>query len=120
MKSILMVIVLLTAGLSFAASENVSSLKMDSDSEVSANILKGHMQVGGGFNYRQSSPSNGELNSNYGIYPQVEYFVIDHLSLGGTLNFFGQNGSTTYTGYGIGPSLSYYFYQRNSIATYVG
>ncbi len=114
MKFIISLLVFASTSLSFA-NDNVSSVKAEQpSSEVLANIQQGNMQIGGGFWWEQNSEGRSTERS-YSIYPSVEYFVLDNLSLGGTLTYsYGE-----YITSGIGPSLSYYFFKDGKIAAHL-
>jgi len=115
MKLLLTAMVLLTSNFVFANTSNEMALTPSSALTSSSNLNKGNIQIGGGFSFTESMGA-----STYSFDPQMEYFVMDSLSVGGKLVSFGQKGtSDNYTAYGIGPSASFYFYKTGAIAAYV-
>ncbi len=82
-----------------------------------ANLNKGNIEVGGGFSWSQDNAS-GSSNAYYSIEPRAEYFIADSFSVGGNLSYAGQNGPYGYSGFGMGPSASLYFYQQGGTAGY--
>jgi hypothetical protein len=75
----------------------------------------GVLAIGGdtslNFQYQNDSPPTGSSSNiiNLGIAPNVQYFVIEGLSLGGTLVFDWQhpNQGSDVTTFGIGPTVGY-------------
>jgi len=118
MKTLISALIILASSLSFANTDTTLSMSKTQSPSTLANIKEGNMQIGGGFGW-STFRASGTTNSSYSIHPQMEYFVIDNLSVGGTLSYMGQSGDTSYTGYGLGPSLSYYFLEQGPIAAYV-
>lgn len=115
MKLVLATLVLLTSNFVFANTANEMTTTAPQVFTTSANLNKGNIQIGGGFSFTDSAGI-----STYTIDPQVEYFVMDSLSVGGRLLYFGERGSANpFNGYGVGPSASYYFYKDGPIATYI-
>jgi hypothetical protein len=115
----------IAATLIFSASISQAIAATDSTSQMAAlsppkiaNIQKGNVQVGGSLGFSHYN-SGGTSASSYYFDPQAEYFVMDRLSVGGSISFMGQSGNYSYTSYGLGPSLSYYFYESGPMAAYV-
>jgi hypothetical protein len=75
------------------------------ESDVGANkyITKGHWTISGGASLSYNTGGSG---ANLAIYPSAQYFVMDHLSVGGEA-FVGLNSS--YNTFGLGPAMTYYF-----------
>ena len=81
--------------------------------DIEPKINKGDMMVGGsvGFAYSTYSRLTFELN------PTIEYFVVDRLSLGGTI---GLGYSDAFVSYLLGPSATYYFWKSDRLTSSVG
>lgn len=116
-------VLLLTLTASFSASADVNYEGMESESTVGfsergfptseiKNITKGHMQVGGGASLNYGTPNTTLL----AVYPSFEYFFIDHLSFGASLNY---SASRNYENTGLGPSGTWYFGQHEQWAFFV-
>lgn len=80
---------------------------------VYANILAGDLKVGGGFDISYGDRQATTIS----LSPSVEYFVADHLSVGGglTLSHVTSFRSTTWS---IGPTATYYFWSQDRIALF--
>ncbi len=76
---------------------------------------RGSLLLGGGAGFSSSGSSvDGEEQGNRSTYlslsPNVQYFVVPGLAVGGSLSVSRQsNGDASITSYGIGPEVSYYF-----------
>ena len=76
------------------------------------NIMKGNYQVGGSAQFTLF-----ENNKYLSLAPRFEYFLIDKLSLGLNLSTgWSDNSSSTSHSYGIGPRLTYFFYEHSNWA----
>jgi len=114
-KLLLTSLVLLTSSFVFANTTNEMALTPSPVLTASANLNKGNIQIGGGFSFTDNSGV-----STYSLDPQLEYFVMDSLSVGGRLVSFGQKGAAdNYAAFGLGPSASYYFFKAGAMAAYV-
>lgn len=73
-------------------------------------ITQGHVQVAGSGSY---SSSSGNIRSQTRLFlaPSVEYFIMDHFSLGGSLNWLSI--SDTPSDVSFGPSATYYFFESD-------
>ncbi len=115
---IISIFVLATLSFHFSlAQESVQSssqpLTASSDLSRPANILKSNIEVGGSFALGYGSATGFGVTLN----PAVEYFVMDKLSVGGTVNLYT---SADYQTYGAGPSFTYYFMQKAQWAAFAG
>jgi len=117
MKTLISALIILASSLSFANTDTTLSMSKAQSPSTLANIKEGNMQIGGGFGWANYK-SNSTSNSTFQLNPQMEYFLIDHLSLGGTLSYINQSGDYSFSAYGIGPSASYYFFEQGPIAAY--
>ena len=67
--------------------------------------------TGANFGYTQTTPASGSSTNfiNLSIAPDVQYFVIEGLSLGGTIDFSWTkpNSGDSLTTFGIGPTVGY-------------
>ena len=77
------------------------------------NIKQGNVQVSGSFGAGYSSYSR----ATYYLNPTAEYFVANRFSIGGSIE---SSISSNYSSYGIGPSLSYYFWRSDKWAAVIG
>lgn len=112
MNKVLVLVISLMSQFVFATLENSSSIQ-------SKNILSGNMEIGGGFSAHQFK-NNNDSHTQFSIYPQLEYFIFDHLSIGGSLSYFSNSQSQeTVSGFGLGPSATYYFMELGNSALYV-
>lgn len=89
------------------ASDNTSNKKM---------LYKGDFEVGG--NMSLSSTSNASNSTYFTVFSKLQYFVIDNLSIGGSVSYYHYSASFR-DSYGIGPSVSYYFWTKEKLAAYV-
>jgi len=119
---ILLSIALFASHSAFAASDAPSAsapnltthaARTDLPNDFQPNIKSGNLAVGGSFGSGYSTYSNVTFYLN----PTLEYFVIDRLSLGGSIYY---SNSSTYKSYGLGPSFSYYFWQQERWAAFFG
>ncbi len=119
MKKLIIAIGILSSALAMAAAQTSTVAQTSSASQASI-LNKGTMQVGGGFSWASTKYKDADRMQTYSVTPQLEYFVMDNLSMGGTLRLLGSSGgnSDSYTGYGLGPSATYYFYQDGNLAFY--
>lgn len=95
------------AALTAPISESVSA------STFEPKVNQGDIMVGGslGFAYHTFSRLTFELN------PTIEYFVVDRLSLGGTVGLSFSEYSNSYL---VGPSATYYFWKEDRLTANVG
>ena len=84
------------------------------------NIHKGNLQTGGTINFSHGWQTGSSFLSLQ-ISSPTEYFLLDHLSLGGTVSYFHSGGpSYNYDSFGVGPSGTYYFWTQDHLAAYLG
>jgi hypothetical protein len=81
-----------------------ASTEQDKQNEFQPLIKKGNIGAGGSASIAYSTYSN----FIYNISPNLEYFLIDRLSLGGTANYTVTSGQKSLS---LGPSFTYYFCQ---------
>ncbi len=77
------------------------------------NINKGNVAVAGSLGLAYSSYTG----AIYFLNPSAEYFVLNSFSVGGTVQSTISKHSRSF---GMGPSLSYYFWQNKKWASYIG
>lgn len=95
---------------SATASQEASS---NQKTAIASNTAPGNVAVGGGFGFTHTEFSGGTFYIN----PVAEYFVWENVSVGGTLQLsIGRD----YRYYGIGPSISYYFWRSENWVALVG
>jgi hypothetical protein len=112
MNKVLVLIITMLSQFAVATMENSNSFQLK-------HILSGNLEIGGGFSALQVS-NKGDSHTQYSIYPQLEYFIFDHFSVGGSLSYFNNSHSEeTVSGFGLGPSATYYFMELGNSAFYV-
>lgn len=70
--------------------------------------------LNGSLGFSSATQSSGSSNSSalttIVIAPQVSYFIMPNLAVGGLVNFLGQSQSgSSFSQLGIGPTIAYYF-----------
>ncbi len=82
-------------------------------SPIAPKVNQGDLMVGGslGFSYSTFSRLTFELN------PTIEYFIVDRLSVGGTIGLALNEASNRYL---VGPSATYYFWKDDRLTANVG
>ena len=86
-----------------------------------ATLEKGNTQLGGSFSWTQTdSNRDGSYSSLLLIAPSAECFVMDNLSLGGSLFYASSkvSASTSNDTLGVGPSGTFYFGAHENLAYY--
>ena len=112
MSKFILALILLSTSVTFAATE-VGSVYKIKTTNSKANINEGNYIVGGSAALSYTSSSGASVNLN----PTFKYFIAPQLAVGGELSFFtSSTGSTV----GLGPAATYYFWQRDQLASYVG
>ncbi len=77
-------------------------------------LSKGSYSLAGSIQYTSSSLSDSYSSSNVGtlsITPQFTYFVANHFSLGGFVEYYNSTPNISYGSFG--PVLRYYFYVKD-------
>ncbi len=82
-------------------------------SELTVRLGVAHWEVKEelGFSFSENDGTGMDLN------PSVQYFVMDRLSVGGSMEIFKRGADKSM---GLGPALSYYFHTQGPYAFYVG
>ena len=85
-------------------------------------LEQGTFSINGNISFTSYYEKNSENNSTVFIFnPSFDYFLIDNLSIGLTLNFRNTSlGEYSNSNWGIGPSLRYYFNAGKSIKPFTG
>ena len=105
----------------WAVTTDVTTTTIETKNEDAqyAKINKGDMVIGGGFNFN-SELGHSDNTKSIVLYPSFEYFIFDHLSLGGSVYLsHGDTSWYSYTRYGIGPSATYYFLQDKKWTSFI-
>ncbi|MBS1985561.1 MAG: hypothetical protein JST16_15465 [Bdellovibrionales bacterium] len=102
---------LLTALCLFAAGS--ASLAL---AQVAPNIHQGNFKTGGSFYYGTTTSKGAQ--SEYYLGSTTEYFVMDHLALGGDFSVERGGVDGDHVVSLIGPAASYYFLESNQITAY--
>ncbi len=77
-------------------------------------IYKGNIELSGGFGVETTTSGTTSLS----VYPAVGYFVIDQLVIGASATVLAlkTKSSEATVGYGLGPYVAYYFYEKEKWA----
>jgi hypothetical protein len=97
----------------FSASAFAGESAVESDVGANKYITKGHWSIAGGASLSYNTGGSG---ANLELYPSAQYFVMDHLSVGGEA-FLGLNSS--YNAFGLGPAMTYYFAESEKAVWFV-
>jgi hypothetical protein len=95
------------------------------DDNLHPDIQKGFYHLGGSFSYSLESWSDNVSEQTFSLSTMMEYFVVNKLAIGGFVGANYTNENTIYMGtltshfYYFGPSLTYYFWQMDRIASYI-
>lgn len=84
-----------------------------------ANINKGNVELNASADLSQTWIPNNDFRLLI-VGTSAEYFLIDHLSVGGAFALAHAGGVYSSTSWSIGPSATYYFYQQDKLALYTG
>jgi hypothetical protein len=121
MKTLVLALITLASGLAMAAAETSTTSMSTALTGQKLLLTEGHWQVGGGFGWSTTKMKYSDSNlQTFALAPQLEYFAMDNLSVGGTLRYYSYTGggSTSTSSVGIGPSATYYFHQDGNTAFY--
>src|SRR4051794_30242372 len=85
------------------------------------NIPKGAVETGGAFKFNQSFASSSESMASIAITVPLQYFVADHLSIGGRVGYVHGFRTTSFdnSSYAVGPAVTYYLCPRERLAPFV-
>lgn len=120
MKLIIQVLAVLSFSIIANADVKESRLSTEGASTSLSALKQGGMSIGGGFGWSQTKSKQNTNYLTYSIRPSFEYFVIDDLSLGGSINFSESRDDASHqTSLGLGPSVTYYFAKMGATALYL-
>lgn len=99
----------------FAAGTHLMAAPSDVET---ANIRRGNISLGGSITLDQVLESSTNAVSTFNTSLALQYFVIDHLGIGGAFSY--NHASNTRDNSLLGPVLSYFFWEQRNLAAYVG
>jgi hypothetical protein len=88
------------------------------DNTELGNIHKGNIAAEGSASISFYAPSGRASSTAISVSPSLQYFVVDHLSIGGSLSYHHYSGSDGWTSWGIGPSITWHFWSTGHLSVF--